>query len=303
MKVLVTGGAGFIGSHTVDALAGAGAVVSVLDNLSTGSMENLKHNTNFYQGDLLEKDFVFHCVERESPEVVIHLAAQTSVPKSLADPPADAGVNIVGSLHILEAARAAGVRKIVFASSAAVYGVPGYLPVDELHPVQPLSGYGLSKHTFERYLQIYRESYGLDYTVLRYSNVYGPRQDALGEGGVVSVFIDRVLNGKRPVIYGDGEQTRDFIYVADVAGANLLAMSRGSGMTLNVSTGRSVTVSKLFEIIKMASNYKGDPGYGPTRPGDIRDSCLDSSRAALALGWTAKTGLEQGIKKTIEQMA
>ncbi|MFZ5652589.1 MAG: NAD-dependent epimerase/dehydratase family protein [Bacillota bacterium] len=227
MKVLVTGGAGFIGSHTVDALAAAGAAVAVLDNLSAGRFENIKQNVNFYHGDLLEKDFVFHCAEKESPEVIIHLAAQASVPESLKAPDIDAGVNMLGSLHILEAARACGARKVVFASSAAVYGMPRYLPVDELHPAQPLSGYGLSKHTVERYLELYRQLYGLDYTVLRYSNVYGPRQDALGEGGVVSVFIDRIIGGKQPVIHGDGEQTRDFVYVCDVAAANLQAIDRG----------------------------------------------------------------------------
>ncbi|MFZ5648378.1 MAG: NAD-dependent epimerase/dehydratase family protein [Bacillota bacterium] len=301
MKVLVTGGAGFIGSHTVDALEGAGAAVAVLDNLSTGKFENIKQYVDFYQGDLLEKDFVFHCVEKESPDVIIHLAAQVSVPQSMADPVADAGINILGSLHILEAARSAGVRKIVFASSAAVYGTPVYLPVDELHPAQPLSGYGLSKHTVERYLHLYRELYGLDYTILRYANVYGPGQDAMGEGGVVSIFIDRIINGEQPVIYGDGEQTRDFVHVSDVAGANLCAMNRGGGMVLNVSTGRPVTVNRLFEIIKKAAGYSGGPRYGPRRPGDIRDSCLDSSRAASVLGWTAGTDLEKGIKNTLQQ--
>lgn len=300
MKVLVTGGAGFIGSHTVDALAAAGARVSVLDNLSTGRIENLKQRVDFYHGDLVEKDFVFHCVEKESPEVIIHLAAQASVPKSLAAPERDAGVNILGSLHILEAARLYGARKVVFASSAAVYGMPRYLPVDEHHPAQPLSGYGLSKHTVERYLDLYRGLYGLDYTVLRYANVYGPRQDALGEGGVVSVFIDRILDGEQPVIHGDGGQTRDFVFVSDVAAASLCAMDRAGGMTLNVGTGCSVTVNALFEIIKKAADYKGPALYGPPRPGDIRDSRMDCKRAARNLGWTAGTGLEQGIKNTLE---
>lgn len=300
MRVLVTGGAGFIGSHIVDALAGAGAAVSVLDNLSTGKAENIKQEVNFYHGDLLDKEVVFRCVGRERPEVVFHQAAQVSAPKSLADPAGDAGVNIVGSLNLLEAARSEGVRKVIYASTAAVYGNPRYLPVDEAHPADPLSGYGVSKHTVERYLAMYGDLYGLDYTVLRYANVYGPRQDARGEGGVVAIFIDRLLRGERPVIYGDGLQTRDFIHVLDVAGANLCALDRGSRMTFNISTGRPATVIQLFEILKKAAGYGGGPVYDPPRPGDIRDSWLDNTGAGRELGWTPQWDLEKGIKHTLE---
>lgn len=300
MRVLVTGGAGFIGSHIVDALAGAGARVAVLDNLSTGRLENIKQDVNFYHGDLLDRDFVAGCVEKERPGVIIHQAAQASAPRSLEDPAGDAGINIVGSVNLLEAARACGVRKVVFASSAAVYGNPRYLPVDHLHPVEPLSFYGLSKYAVERYLALYRDLYGLDYTVLRYANVYGPRQDPRGEGGVVAIFIHRLLRGDQPVIYGDGSQTRDFVHVSDVAGANLAALDRGSGMVFNISTGRPVTVNRLFEIMKEAAGYPGNPLYGTPRPGDIRDSCLDSSGAAGALDWTPGIELERGIKNTFE---
>lgn len=301
MKVLVTGGAGFIGSHIVDALAGAGAAVSVLDNLSTGRVENLKQSVNFYNGDLLDREFVFRCVQSERPGVIFHQAAQVSAPKSLEDPAGDAGINIVGTLNLLEAARAVGVRKVVYASSAAVYGNPRYLPVDEAHPVDPLSGYGISKHTVERYLAMYGVLYGLDYTVLRYANVYGPRQDARGEGGVVAIFIDRLLRGEQPVIYGDGLQTRDFIHVLDVARANLCAIEKGSGMTLNISTGRPATVNQLFDILKKATGYGGGPLYKPPRPGDIRDSRLDSAVAGRALDWAPQWDLERGLKHTLEQ--
>ncbi|MCL6611463.1 MAG: NAD-dependent epimerase/dehydratase family protein [Peptococcaceae bacterium] len=302
MKVLVTGGAGFIGSHIVDALAGGGAGVAVLDNLSTGRIENIRPGVSFYRGDLLDGEFVMGCVEKERPGVIIHQAARASAPGSLKDPAGDAGVNIVGSVNLLEAARACGVRKVVYASSAAVYGNPRRLPVDHLHPVEPLSFYGLSKYTVERYLALYRELYGLDYTVLRYANVYGPRQDPLGEGGVVAVFIGRLLRGEQPVIYGDGEQTRDFIHVSDVVRANLCAIDRGSGMTFNIGTGRPATVNRLFEILKNAFGYRGRPLYRPPRPGDIRDSWLADGRAEKDLGWTAAMDLERGIKNTLDQV-
>ncbi|MFZ5634575.1 MAG: NAD-dependent epimerase/dehydratase family protein [Bacillota bacterium] len=301
MKVLVTGGAGFIGSHIVDALVDGGARAAVLDDLSTGMLENIKKEVNFYHGDLRDREFVFRCLQRERPGVIIHQAAQVSVPKSLADPAEDARVNIVGSLNLLEAARAGGVKKVVYASSAAVYGAPEHLPADERHPVRPISGYGLSKYAVERYLDLYRDLYGLDYTVLRYANVYGPRQDARGEGGVVAVFIDRLLRGEQPVIFGDGRQTRDFVCVSDVVRANLCAIEGGSGMTFNIGTGRPVTVNRLFDILKEVAGCSGSPLYGSPRPGDIRDSWLDCGRAESVLGWTAGVDLEQGLRYTFEQ--
>ena len=301
MRVMVTGGAGFIGSHVVDALAGIGATISVLDSLYTGSIENIQQRVNFYRGDLLDGEFVYQCVQKECPEVIIHHAARVSVPKSLVNPAEDAGTNIVGSVNLIEAARACRVRKVIYASSAAVYGSPDYLPVDEKHPVKPLSGYGLSKHTVERYLELYNDLYGLDYTVLRYANVYGPRQDAQGEGGVVSIFFDCINRGVQPVIHGDGNQTRDFVHVSDIAAANLCAINKGGGNTLNISTASPVTINSLFEIIKAATGYGGDALYDSPRPGDIRDSWLDCARAASVLDWSARLALEQGIGETLKK--
>lgn len=299
MKVLVTGGAGFIGSYTVDVLVSVGHAVSVLDNLSTGNIYNLRRGVCFYYGSLCNPEFVHTCIEREQPEAIIHLAAQVSVKKSIVSPAEDAQVNIVGTVNLLEAARCSGVKKIIYSSSAAIYGNPDYLPVDEKHPVKPLSGYGLSKYSAERYLALYRELYDIEFTVYRYSNVYGYGQDSRGEGGVVAVFMDRMNRGLQPVINGDGEQTRDFVHVSDVAAANLLALDKGGGMVLNIGTGRPVSINNLFNIIKNHTGYTGEAIYGPPRPGDIKDSWFDSSRAYSILGWKAEKELDQGIKETI----
>jgi UDP-glucose 4-epimerase len=300
MRVLVTGGAGFIGSHMVKALLGAGFDAALLDNLSTGKAEGITLGARFYKGDILDGDFINYCVSKEGPGVIIHLAAQVSVPKSLENPVFDANINISGSVNLLEAARFNGVKKVIYASTAAVYGHPGHLPLDESHPVQPLSGYGLSKYTVERYLCLYRELYGLDYTVLRYSNVYGPGQSAAGEGGVVAVFLDRILKGEQPVVFGDGHQSRDFIHVSDVVSANLSALVRGGGEVLNIGTGRAVSINKLLQIIKKETGWPGEPLHQPPRPGDIRESWYDVRKAAGILGWSALTGLEQGIKTCLK---
>ncbi len=301
MKVMVTGGAGFIGSHIVDALCSKGLEVSVLDDLSTGRIENIKQNIKLYYGHLQDKDFVRGTILAENPSIIIHQAAQSCAYKSLADPAHDAGVNILGTVNLLEASLDSGVKKIIYASSAAVYGSPCYLPIDPKHPVKPLSFYGLAKYSAEKYIEIFNEIYGLDYTILRYANVYGPGQQAAAEGGVVAIFIYSLLKGIKPIIYGDGLQTRDFIHVLDVVDANLQCLKKGSGMTYNIGTGEPTTIKRLYEIIQEESGLESSAVYQAARAGDIKDSFLTDSRVADELGWRPKISLTQGIKSTLEQ--
>lgn len=299
MRVLVTGGAGFIGSHIVDGLVLAGARVAVLDDLSTGSFENLNPGANFYRGGVEGTELV-EVIERERPEAVFHQAAQVDVQRSLQAPLADAEVNVGGTINLLEACRRSGVKKVIYASSAAVYGDPVYLPVDEEHPVAPLSCYGISKYVPELYLETYRRLYGLNYTVLRYANVYGPRQDARGEGGVAAIFTTKLLRGEPPCIFGDGRQTRDFIYVKDVAAINLAAINRGDGVVLNAATGIPATVNKLFTNLKEITGSRLEAVYGPPRPGDITHSYLDPGKARAATGWRPRYSLAEGLRETVE---
>ena len=296
---MVTGGAGFIGSHIVDRLVEAGYRVSVVDDLSTGRFENINPGVNFYRLRVEDTDFE-KAIARETPDVVIHQAAQVDVQRSLMEPLADARINILGAVNLLEACRRYSVGKVVYASSAAVYGSPGYLPVDEKHPLMPQSPYGASKYAAENYFRIYSEAYGIRYTVLRYANVYGPRQDAAGEGGVVAIFVDRLLRGEVPQIFGDGEQTRDFIYVGDVAAANLAALDRGDGMVLNVGTGAGLSVNSLFQKIKKITGSPLEPAYCPSRTGDIVHSRLANVKARQVLDWRPRYGLEEGIRETVE---
>lgn len=299
MRALVTGGAGFIGSHLVDALAAEGAEVLVLDNLSRGRRELVNPRATLVQVDLADDARVRDSVTAFGPEVVFHLAAQSSVPVSLADPAADARTNVMGTLNLLEACRAVGTRKVVFASSAAVYGDPHYLPINEEHPVAPLSPYGISKYTTELYLSVYRAAYGLDWTALRYANVYGPRQDALGEGGVVAVFVDRIRRGQPLDVFGDGEQTRDFVFVADVVRANLLAANGGEGRVLNVGTGRAISINDLTARFAALAGRPLEVRHREPRAGDIRHSYLANGEARLALGWAPEIDLTAGLRMTM----
>lgn len=299
MKVLVTGGAGFIGSHIVDALVEEEHEVCIIDNLSTGRRENLNDAARFYNIDIRDKG-VLDIFKLERFDVVIHEAAQVSVVRSLNDIDLDTTSNIVGSIRVLECARLTGVKKVIYAASAAMYGNPQYLPIDEKHPRGPISPYGISKYTVHHYLEFYRESYGLDFTELVYANVYGPRQDASGEGGVVAIFVDSLVSGKIPKIYGDGEQTRDFIYVGDVARANLAALTRGSGEVCNVSWGEETSINTLFNTVRAAAGVNVEPEYMAFRPGDIRRSCLCNERIRDVLAWQPIVELEQGIGKTFE---
>jgi UDP-glucose 4-epimerase len=298
MKVLVTGGAGFIGSHIVEAYIAAGHTVAVVDDLSAGKREYVPDEAAFYQMDIRDPE-LGRVFEAEHPDVVNHQAAQVSVPHSIADPVHSTSVNVAGLVNVLEQARRHQVRKVIFASSCAVYGDPAQLPIHEEHPIYPLSPYGQSKWTGEHYLQLYRRMYGLEFTALRYANVYGPRQDPFGEAGVITIFVERMLADMPVTIYDDGEQTRDFVYVGDVAMANLRALGRGDNGVYNVSTGHAVTINQLFQMLRELAGYHHDPQYAPPRPGDIRHSVLEPARAMRDLSWQPATPFEQGLARTI----
>jgi UDP-glucose 4-epimerase len=300
MKVLVTGGAGFIGSHVSDQLIAAGHQVVIVDNLSTGRVSNLNPKAVFYEMDIRSPDMrkVF---EQERPEVISHHAAQMDVRRSVADPIFDAEVNILGSIKLAQLAIEFGVRKFIHISSGgAAYGEPVYMPCDENHPIQPLSPYGASKYTFELYLYIFKESAGLDYTILRYPNVYGPRQDPHGEAGVVAIFIGQMLRSKPVTIYGTGEQVRDFVYVADCARANLLALSQGSGRVYNLASGVGTSINQIFDALKEITGYPQAAHYSDAKPGETFRIYLAATRAQQELGWRQTLDLTAGLQQTVD---
>lgn len=298
-NILVTGGAGFIGSHVVDAYVDAGHDVTVVDNLATGKRENVNPAATFYEVDIRDEKLAA-VFAQERPEVVNHHAAQASVPHSVARPGYDAEINILGSLNLLEQARQHGVQRVIYASTGgAVYGEPQYLPCDEAHPIRPLSPYGASKHAVEHYLQLYQQLYGLGYTILRYANVYGPRQDPHGEAGVVSIFTDRMLAGEPAVVHGDGLQERDFVYVGDCARANLAALEQGQNGIFNIGTGAVTTINDLFDRLAAITGYDCPRQHGPERLGDIYRSFLSAERAARELGWRPVFTLEDGLRETV----
>lgn len=294
VNVLVTGGAGFIGSHIVKQCIKHKFKTIVLDNLANGKKENVHPAATFYKMDIRSAELSDLFIQ-EKIEYVFHLAAQIDVQSSLEKPIYDASVNILGSLNILEASRKNQVRKVIYSSSAAVYGEPLYLPVDENHSPNPQAIYGLSKLVVEKYLKMYQHLYGLDYSVLRYSNVYGPRQEITGEGGVVAIFINKIINGEKPIIYGSGQQTRDFVFVDDVAKANLLSVTKGSGSIINISTGRRTTINELFRLIAKLSKSTIEPVFKEERAGDIKDSSLDRRKAKELLGWEPETSIDEGL--------
>jgi UDP-glucose 4-epimerase len=300
-KVLVTGGVGFIGSHIVDKLLEEGYEVAVFDNLSTGKLENLGEKIfTFYEGDISNKDQVYQAVADFKPHYIIHQAAQVSVAKSVKSMEEDARLNIMGSINLINAAKDYEVKKIVYASSAAVYGEPQYLPIDENHPINPQSPYGVSKFTVELYLKAAQELYGIDYTILRYANVYGPRQNAKGEGGVVAIFSEKIANGEIPTIFGDGEQTRDFVYVTDVAEANVMAIHEGRNQIFNISTNSITNINYLFKLISNTFHKEITPIYKEKRKGDIKSSVLNNKSSKENLNWKPKISIEQGINKIAE---
>lgn len=299
MKVLVTGGAGFIGSHIVDRLIELNYDVCVVDNLSTGKEENINKRAHFYKCDITNFDLIRKIFSLEKPEILIHNAAQISVQASLINPGVDADNNILGTIKLLKCCVEFEVSKVIYPSSAAVYGEPKYLPIDENHPINPVSFYGISKHTSGEYIKIFSALYGLKYTIFRYANVYGPRQDAKGEGGVVSIFIDKLLSNESPVIFGDGEQTRDFVYVKDVVEANMLALDKGDNEIINISTNCPVSVDELYCMLQKITESKKAVLYDKARKGDIKHTCLNNSNAKKFLGWENKYSIKDGLKETV----
>jgi UDP-glucose 4-epimerase len=303
MKVMVTGGAGFIGSNTVDALVEKGHEVVMVDSFLTGKREYLNLEAGFYKMDIRDKGLA-DVFRDEKIDAVMHLAAQVQVRKSLEDPLFDSTINVTGSINLLECCRKYGVGKVVYSSSGgAIYGEPEYLPADEDHPIKPLSPYGASKYVVELYLGIYNRLYGLDYTILRYGNVYGPRQDPYGEAGVIAIFCQRMLDGKAPVVFGDGTQTRDYVYVKDVVKSNLAALERGTGPeALNIGTGTETSVLELVEIINAHVDTGVTPEFAPPIEGEVNRIYLDISKAKKVLGWQPEVSLEDGIEDFVDYL-
>jgi len=300
MRTLVTGGAGFIGSNLVDALVRRGDDVTVLDDLSTGRAENLAGSAARLVETSITGDLgpVF---ETARPEIVFHLAAQVDVRRSVEDPAADLAINGSGTLRVLEAARAAGARHVVYASTGgAIYGDTDEIPTPESAPIAPLAPYGHSKHVGEGYCRLFAQLHGLGATSVRFANVYGPRQDPLGEGGVVAIFCGRVLDGAPATIFGTGEQTRDFVYVGDVVAALLAASDGGARFgPYNIGTGRETSVNDLAGVLRKVSGRDFAPDHRPSRPGEVERSCLNPARAHEELGWRAGTALEDGLRETL----
>jgi UDP-glucose 4-epimerase len=307
-KILVTGGAGFIGSHLVDALIERGHRVVVIDNLSTGKKENINKKAKFYKIDICSPRIV-EIFKKEKPGIVFHFAAQINVRKSVEDPLFDAKINILGSLNVIQNFVQLPTSNFqppifIFASTGgAIYGEAKKIPTPEDYPADPISPYGIAKLTVENYLKFYKENFGLKFISLRFSNVYGPRQDPKGEAGVVAIFIEKLLKRERPTIFGNGNQTRDFIFVEDVVSACLKAMEyKGEKEIFNIGTGIETSINELYEIISKLLKTKVKPKYAPGKPGDLKRSCLDISLAKRELEWKPKYNLKEGLKKTIEWM-
>lgn len=300
MRILVTGGAGFIGSHVVDAYVEAGHDVQVIDNLSTGRRANVNRDATLHEIDLRGRE-IENVFAKFQPEVVNHFAAQASVKLSTGDPVHDLEVNGGGTARIAALCIEQGVRKLIYAGSGGTaYGNPDALPIPETHATRPVSNYGLSKLVGEQYIALANRTHGLDFTILRYSNAYGPRQDPNGEAGVVAIFTGRLLAGTACIIDGDGEQQKDYVYVGDMAQANTLALTKGSGAALNIGTGEGTSVNAIFAELQRATGSSVEPQFGPARMGDVRNFWLDCSLAKTILGWQATTSFAEGMRKTVD---
>lgn len=301
--VCVTGGAGFIGSHVADALVAAGHRVLIVDDLSSGRKEHVPAGAELHVLDV-RSAAAAALVREAGVEVLVHHAAQMDVRRSVADPVFDASVNVVGTLNLLEAGRRGALRQVVFASTGgAMYGEQDYFPADEEHPARPLSPYGVAKLAVERYLYFYHVEYGLDATCLRYANVYGPRQNPHGEAGVVAIFLDRLLSGRQATINGDGLQTRDYVYIADVVAANLAAVGRPGFAIFNVGTGIETDVVQLYRSLAAAAGVDRPPVHGPAKPGEQRRSCITAAKLERELGVRATVPLAEGLRRTAEWFA
>jgi UDP-glucose 4-epimerase len=307
MRALVTGGSGFIGSNLVDALLARGDQVTVMDDLTTGRRENLDGalaaGAELLELDIRDAQAVDDVMTRVGPDAVFHLAAQIDVRRSLADPGADARINVEGTVNVLEAARQANVPRVINTSSGgAIYGEGRFLPATEDHPVSPEAPYGQSKFAAEGYCELYARNHGLSAISLRYGNVFGPRQDPLGEAGVIAIFCGKVLDGTRPTVYGDGLQTRDYVYVGDVVEANLLAAASDATGPFNIGTGVAASVLDLVDALGNHAEGSFEPEMAPERPGEIKHIVLDTSRARERLGWEAKVDLHEGLERTLASL-
>jgi UDP-glucose 4-epimerase len=301
VKILVTGAAGFIASHVADAYLGAGHDVVILDDLSRGSKKNVNPKARFYQCDVRDREAVESIFLSEKPAVVNHHAAQMDVRRGVREPIFDAQVNILGSLNLIECAVANGTKRFIYISTAgAGYGEPKQMPVTEDHTMNPITPYGISKHTVEHYLFTFQFLYGLQYVVLRYGNVYGPRQNSQGEAGVFAIFSEQMMAGVQPVIYGDGKKVRDYVYISDVVAANVAALERGTNEMFNIGGGIATPDSEIFERVRDLLGKTVQPRYLPRRPGEIDKICLDISKAARLLEWNPQVSLADGARRTVK---
>ena len=301
MKILVTGGAGFIGSNIVDELIEKKHKVVIVDNLATGNIKNVNKKAKFYKVSVCDKKKIDEIFKKEKIDIVIHHAAQLDVRKSVEDPCFDADVNIKGALNILEACKNTKVKKIIFASSGGtIYGECGSKAPDEKSFANPLSPYGVAKLSVEHYIKAYSALYGLKYTILRYANVYGPRQDVNGEAGVVAIFIGRMTANKEVFIFGNGKQLRDYVYVKDVVSANIKSLTKGNNEVINIGTNKTTSVTKLAQELSKIIGYKNKPVFKPKRNGELFKSFLNISKAKKVLGWEPKVDIIKGLKNTVE---
>jgi UDP-glucose 4-epimerase len=303
MRILITGGAGFIGSHVATGYLHAGHEVVVVDNLSTGRMENVPAGAHLFRVDITDYESLKRVFAEIRPDVVSHHAAQMDIRRSLREPLFDANINVVGSLSVLELSVQYSVSKFIFASSGgAIYGEPQKLPATESTAEMPISHYGVTKLSVERYLHTYHHLYGLRFTALRYANVFGPGQNPRGESGVVAIFIGQMLRGEVPTIFGDGQKTRDYVFVEDIVEANLLALEKGNGGVFNIGHGIQVSDYEIFNTIRQGVGYTSGPNFATRRSGEVEHIALDASAAMAVLGWKPRIGLIEGIARTIAHL-